>query len=110
MTHWSEHARRVLDLAGEGADRFGHRYRRPEQAFGVQALGEATWRVTRRVTRRPAWRGGRVVWTPLYGPPLVAKRALHLASQQASTLGHRAVSPDICCWVCWPTLASRQAR
>jgi ATP-dependent Clp protease ATP-binding subunit ClpA len=32
-----------------------------EQAFGFQAVGEATWRVTRR--RR--WRRARVVWTPL---------------------------------------------
>ena len=35
------------------------------QRFGVHAVGEATWRVT-----RPRWwRGGRVVWTPLCGPP-----------------------------------------
>ena len=32
-----------------------------EQTFGVQAIGEATWRVT----RRRWWRGARVVWTPL---------------------------------------------
>jgi Clp amino terminal domain, pathogenicity island component len=61
-----------------------------EQTFGWQAVGEATWRVT----RRRGWRGGRVVWTPLCGPPLVAKRALHLAAQQASALGHPGVSPD----------------
>jgi hypothetical protein len=35
-----------------------------EQTFGFQAVGEATWRVTR---RRPWW-GRRVVWTPLCGP------------------------------------------
>ena len=35
-----------------------------EQAFGVRAAGEATWRVT----RRRGWRGRRVVWTPLCGP------------------------------------------
>ena len=63
--------------------------RSTEQAFGGQALAAATWRVTR---RRP-WRGGRVVWTPLCGPPFLAKRALHMASQQASMLGHGAVRP-----------------
>jgi ATP-dependent Clp protease ATP-binding subunit ClpA len=61
-----------------------------EQAFGVQAVGEATWRVT----RRRWWRGARVVWTPLCGPPLVAKRALQLASEQAHALGHREVWPE----------------
>ena len=35
-----------------------------EQTFGFQAVGEATWRVTR---RRPWW-ARRVVWTPLCGP------------------------------------------
>ena len=58
-----------------------------EQRFGVQAVGEATWRVTRR-------RRGRAVWTPLCGPPLVAKRALQLASQQAHALGHSEVRPE----------------
>jgi len=52
-----------------------------EQTFGFRAVGEATWRVTRR--RR--WRGRRVVWTPLCGPPLLAKRALQLATEQALT-------------------------
>jgi ATP-dependent Clp protease ATP-binding subunit ClpA len=61
-----------------------------EQTFGARALGEATWRVT----RRRGWRGERVLWTPLCGPPLVAKRALHLASQQASALGHQQVRPE----------------
>jgi ATP-dependent Clp protease ATP-binding subunit ClpA len=61
-----------------------------EQTFGVHAVGEATWRVT----RRRWWRGARVVWTPLCGPPLVAKRALQLASEQAQALGHGEVSPE----------------
>jgi ATP-dependent Clp protease ATP-binding subunit ClpA len=61
-----------------------------EQTFGVPAVGEATWRVT----RRRWWRGGRVVWTPLCGPPLVAKRALQLASEQAQALGHGEVRPE----------------
>jgi ATP-dependent Clp protease ATP-binding subunit ClpA len=61
-----------------------------ERTFGFHAVGEATWRVT----RRRWWRGGRVVWTPLCGPPLVAKRALQLASEQAHALGHGEVRPE----------------
>ena len=61
-----------------------------ERAFGVGAVGEATWRVT----RRRWWRGTRVVWTPLCGPPLVTKRALQLASEQAQALGHDEVRPE----------------
>jgi Clp amino terminal domain, pathogenicity island component len=64
--------------------------RRSEQAFGPRAVGEATWRVT----RRRGWRGSRVTWTPLCGPPFVAKRALYLASEQAIGLGHAAVGPE----------------
>ena len=52
--------------------------RTTERTFGATALGEATWRVT----RRRGWRGRRVVWTPLCGPPFVAKRALHLAERR----------------------------
>jgi ATP-dependent Clp protease ATP-binding subunit ClpA len=55
-----------------------------EQRFGFQAVGEATWRVT----RRRGWRAARVVWTPLCGPPFVAKGALQLAGEQAQALGH----------------------
>jgi Clp amino terminal domain, pathogenicity island component len=64
--------------------------RTTQQTFGFQAVGEATWRVT----RRRGWRGARVVWTPLCGPPFVAKRALHLASERARTLGHDTVGPE----------------
>jgi ATP-dependent Clp protease ATP-binding subunit ClpA len=64
--------------------------RTTERTFGAAALGEATWRVT----RRRGWRGTRVVWTPLCGPPFFAKRALQLAGQQASALGHDAVGPE----------------
>jgi ATP-dependent Clp protease ATP-binding subunit ClpA len=64
--------------------------RTTEQAFGLQAVGEATWRVT----RRRGWWGGRVVWTPLCGPPVLAKRALQLAGEQARALGHDEVSPE----------------
>jgi len=34
------------------------------------------------------------VWTPLCGPPFVAKRALQLASEQAHALGQREVWPE----------------
>jgi ATP-dependent Clp protease ATP-binding subunit ClpA len=61
-----------------------------EHAFGVQAVGAATWRVT----RRRGWWGRRAVWTPPCGPPLVAKRALWLASEQAQALGHDQVRPE----------------
>jgi ATP-dependent Clp protease ATP-binding subunit ClpA len=61
-----------------------------EQSFGFRAVGEATWRVT----RRRHWWGRRVVWTPLCGPPLFAKRALQLASEQAHALGHDEVRPE----------------
>jgi ATP-dependent Clp protease ATP-binding subunit ClpA len=61
-----------------------------EQTFGVHAVGEATWRVT----HRRWWRGARVVWTPLCGPPFVAKRALQLAGEQAHALGHGEVRPE----------------
>jgi hypothetical protein len=47
------------------------------------------------VTRRRGWRGARVVWTPLCGPPLLAKRAPQLASQQASALGHNEIGPEL---------------
>jgi Clp amino terminal domain, pathogenicity island component len=154
---FTEPAHRVLDLAREEADRFGHRYLGPEhvllgllaegrsgaawvlrvrgvelsaaraalarlgergvvpgprpsdaellgslgidldvvryqteQRFGAPAVGEATWRVT----RRRWWRGARVVWTPLCGPPLFAKRALQLASEQALALSHGEVRPE----------------
>jgi hypothetical protein len=61
-----------------------------EQTFGVRAVGAATWRVT----RRRGWRDRRVVWTPLGGPPLFARRALQLASGQAHALGHDEVRPE----------------
>ena len=61
-----------------------------EQAFGFRAVGEATWRVT----RRRSWRGGRVVWTPLCAPPFLAKHAVQLASEQAQALGHGEVQPE----------------
>jgi Clp amino terminal domain, pathogenicity island component len=35
-----------------------------------------------------------VVWTPLCGPPFVAKRALQLAGEQAQAFGHDQVGPE----------------
>ena len=64
--------------------------RETEQTFGFQAVGEATWRVT----RRRWWRGTRVVWTALCGPPLFATRAVPLASERAHALGHREVTAE----------------
>jgi hypothetical protein len=61
-----------------------------EQTFGFQAVGEATWRVT----RRRGWRGARVVWTPLCGPPFVAKRAVQLASEHTQAFGHGGVTAE----------------
>jgi ATP-dependent Clp protease ATP-binding subunit ClpA len=77
----------LLGSIGIDLDAFRHQI---EQTFGFPAVGEATWRVT----RRPWWRGARVVWTPLCGPPFVAKRAVQQASEQAQTLGHREVTPE----------------
>lgn len=64
--------------------------RRVEETFGQEAVGEATWRVS----RRPWWRGGTVVWTPLCGKPLAAKGALHLAGVEADALGQHNIGPD----------------
>jgi hypothetical protein len=46
------------------------------------------------VTRRRWWRGARVVWTPLCGPPFVAKRAVQLASEHAQAFGHGGVTAE----------------
>ena len=77
----------LLSVLGIDLDAVRHN---TEQTFGSRAVGEATWRVT----RRHRWRVSRVVWTPLCGPPVVAKRALQLAGEQAQTFGHDAVGPD----------------
>ena len=77
----------LLGTLGVDLDSVRHQ---TEQRFGAQAVGRAT----RQVTRRRWWRGARVVWTPLCGLPLVAKRALQLAGQQAHALGHSEVWPE----------------
>jgi hypothetical protein len=64
--------------------------RTAEEAFGWEAVSEAT----RRVSRRRWWQGGRPGWTPLCGKAWVAKRALHLASVEADGLGQRDVAPE----------------
>lgn len=64
--------------------------RRVQETFGQEAVGEATWRVS----HRPWWRGGTVVWTPLCGKPLTAKGALHLAGVEADALGQHDIGPD----------------
>jgi ATP-dependent Clp protease ATP-binding subunit ClpA len=61
-----------------------------EQTFGFRAVGEATWRVT----RRRSWRGRRVVWTPLCGPPFLAKHVVQLASEFAGGMGVGEVQPE----------------
>jgi ATP-dependent Clp protease ATP-binding subunit ClpA len=77
----------LLSALGIDLDAIRHN---TEQAFGFRAVGEATWRVT----RRHRWRGRRMVWTPLCGPLFVAKRALQLAGEQAQAFGHDAVGPE----------------
>jgi hypothetical protein len=64
--------------------------RTAEEAFGWEAVGEAT----RRVSRRRWWRGGGPGWTPLCGKAAVAKRALHLASAEADALGQHDIGPE----------------
>jgi hypothetical protein len=58
--------------------------------FGEQAVGAAVWRAS----RRPWWRGGGRRRTPLCGPPLFAKRAIHLARCYAQSRGAAAVTPE----------------
>jgi ATP-dependent Clp protease ATP-binding subunit ClpA len=64
--------------------------RTAEEAFGQEAVGQAT----RRVSRRRWWRGGGPGWTPLCGKAAVAKRALHLASAEADALGQHDIGPE----------------
>jgi hypothetical protein len=47
--------------------------------FGADAVAAAV----RRASRQPWWRGGQRVRTPLCGPALLAKRALHFAALHA---------------------------
>jgi hypothetical protein len=62
-----------------------------ERTFGSQAVAQATREATR--ARR---RGiGRVAWTPLCGPPFLAKRAVGLALRQAGALGCARIGPEL---------------
>ena len=64
--------------------------RTAEEAFGQEAVGQAT----RRVLRRRWWRGSGSGWTPLCGKAAVAKRALQLASAEADALGQHDIGPE----------------
>jgi hypothetical protein len=64
---------------------------RTERTFGSQAVAQATREATR--ARR---RGlGRVAWTPLCGPPFLAKRVVGLAVRQARALGGVTIGPEL---------------
>jgi Clp amino terminal domain, pathogenicity island component len=65
--------------------------RSTEQAFGGKAVG---WAI-REATRARRGGVGRVPRTPLCGPPLLATQATYLASQQARTLGHGGIGPEL---------------
>jgi hypothetical protein len=80
--------------------------RNTERSFGFQAVGEATWRVT----RRRGWRGGRVVgprcvacrWWPSARCSWPASRRVRLAMAKSG--------PSICCWESWRMPASPRTR
>jgi hypothetical protein len=59
-------------------------------AFGPEAVGTAV----RRASRVPWWRGGGRRRTPLCGPPVFVKRAMHLAACYAEGRGEAAVTPE----------------
>jgi ATP-dependent Clp protease ATP-binding subunit ClpA len=83
---WRNHA----ELLGSvGIDLAAVR-RSMEEAFGGQAVGEAT----RRVSRRSWWRGGGAAWTPLCGKAAAAKQAFYLAGIEADALGRKDVDPE----------------
>jgi Clp amino terminal domain, pathogenicity island component len=62
-----------------------------ERTFGLQAVAQAT--------REATWarrRGvGRVAWTPLCGPPFLAKRAVGLACRRAGALGSVRIGAEL---------------
>jgi hypothetical protein len=62
-----------MDGSGSGGGKIFGRF--TEQAFGFRAVGEATWRVT----RRRWWRGARAVWAA------VRRQASLAAGQRAGT-------------------------
>lgn len=67
----------------------GEIHRRLEASFGPAAVHEAT----RRVARRPWWRG-RARPTPLWRQPFLVKRALEIAAKHSEHQGQTTVEPE----------------
>ena len=64
--------------------------RRAVSSFGPDAVAQAT----RRVMRRPWWRGRPAAWTPLCGKPVLIKRALEFAVAEADRRGDTALGSE----------------
>jgi Clp amino terminal domain, pathogenicity island component len=64
---------------------------RTQRTFGSQAVTRATREATR-ARRRGV---GRVAWTPLCGPPFLAKRVVGLAHRQAGAFGSVGIGPEL---------------
>jgi hypothetical protein len=64
---------------------------RTQRTFGSQAVARATREATR-ARRRGV---GRVAWTPLCGPPFLAKRVVGLAHRQAGAFGSVGIGPEL---------------
>ncbi|HEX8860960.1 MAG TPA: Clp protease N-terminal domain-containing protein [Actinomycetes bacterium] len=64
---------------------------RTQRTFGSQAVAQATREATR-ARRRGV---GRVAWTPLCGPPFLAKRVVGLAHRQAGAFGSVGIGPEL---------------
>jgi Clp amino terminal domain, pathogenicity island component len=64
---------------------------RTQRTFGSQAVAQATREATR-ARRRGV---GRVAWTPLCGPPFLAKRVVGLAHRQAGVVGSAGIGPEL---------------
>ncbi len=62
-----------------------------QRTFGSLAVAQATREATR-ARRRGV---GRVAWTPLCGPPFLAKRAVGLAGRRAGALGSARIGPEL---------------
>jgi hypothetical protein len=62
-----------------------------QRTFGSQAVAHATREATR-ARRRGV---GRVAWTPLCGPPFLAKRVVGLAIRRAGSLGGVMIGPEL---------------
>jgi hypothetical protein len=98
----------ALQALGISADEIRQRL---TAAFGADAVAAAV----RRASRQPWWRGGRRVRTPLCGPTLLAKRALHLAALHAgpgTDIGPEQLLHGVLCDIADPagTQLSRRGR